>query len=1112
MKTNEELLAVLDHIKTSPNLKIREYLAKIEQNPLDLELFDDLLDSFNTVSDYIGKEAALKYLLKISNDPAIYSMLGNTLKKLKKDDEALESFNIAIHKDPNNFTYHYNKGVFYYELKKYSDALKSFELSASCNRNYDLIYYNLGNTLTKLEQYNLAVEKYKRAIELNNKFGAAYFNLGVVYENINHIKEALVCYDRAVFLEPDNPSFHWNRSLLLFYMKRFEEAFSEYEWRLKKKNYKYHFLGAKWKGEPLSGKKIMVYTEQGFGDALLFLRFMKYIKLQNAYIIFNTKKTLIPLLKANNIADEYWDIDDKNNNAGYDYYISLLSLPAVLHKNFMDEIIIFPYVGYYGGLETPKELGDNPHKLKIGIVWKGNPEPVENRIRHTELKYFDSISQIENVQLYSLQLGNNTDELLAFGDKIINLAPYITNFMDTAAIIDGLDLIVTIDTALIHLTGAMKKPVYLLLCNSLDWRWLEENGKSHLYPSVTIIKQNVKGNWDNVFSKLKEIIIQYSKNENALKKLNVPEPNLCEHYEKMGIEYFNDENYVESIKCFEKCVELDNTNYRFINNLGLSYQKNMQFESAIDNYNKAIALKYDYVAPYLNLSNIYISENNYNLAEKVLKTAKGIFPANNEIIFLLGLLNQRLERFDKAEKYYLKLRNSDFDKLELVLNLGLLYSSTGHLVKASNLFMEAVQKYPDSPEVFFNLGNVYIAMEDYDHAYELLIKAIQLDENYLDAYLNIGNIFFNTYRILDAFKLYENLINKNLYDYRVLYSLGVLYYELTDYNSAKSCFQSSLTMEPNDTDTHVGYSESLLVKSDFVNGFKEYEWRIKKDKHYFQYLDKIPSSLEEIKNKKILILGEQGIGDNIMFGRYLLLLQELNSSISLSVRKDLRKLFEFSFDKIIVVDKVIIEDFNYIIPLLSLPRLFKTEITNIPVFNSYINFNLPNLEKFNDYFSTESKKIGICWRGKKNPPYNRKRHTTLNNFINLFNSKSYNRKPKFFNLQFEINQEESLLLKESNVINLMSEIKDISQTAAIISKMDLIITIDTSIAHLACAMGIKTWILLPFSADWRWLEKRSDSPWYPSGTLFRQTEPNIWDDVFSEVGKCFDDLMNNKKG
>ncbi|MFH0734109.1 MAG: tetratricopeptide repeat protein [bacterium] len=1101
MKTNEELHTVLDYIKISHNKEIREYYNKITINSLEIELFEELLDLFGQNYDFIGKEIVLKYVLTISNDPTIYSLLGNTLKKLNKDEEALESFNIAIHKDPNNFTYHYNKGVFYYERKKYLEAAKSFEYSANCNRNYDLIFYNWGNTLTKLEQYNSAVEKYKRAIELNNKFGAAYFNLGVVYENIGLIKEAIVCYDRAVHLEPENPSFHWNRSLLLFYLKRYDEGFKEYEWRLKKTNYKYKFPGSMWKGESLIGKRIMVYTEQGFGDVFLFLRFVKYLKLQTAYIIFNTKKTLLTLLEANKFADEYLDIDDKNLHANYDFYISLLSLPAIVSKAFIDELMTFPYIKHHNSGESYLDKYNFKNKIKIGIVWKGNPEPAINKVRHTELKCFNSIACLENVKLFSLQLGNCVEELTEFGDRIINLAFDITDFLDTAAIIMELDLIVTIDTALIHLAGAMNKPAFLLLSDTLDWRWIEENGKSVLYPSVTIIKQKTRGNWEDVFVQLKEKLLKYFDFPKRTPKLNLDEPNLFDHYEKMGIEYYANDNFVEAINCFEKCIEIDSANFRLINNLGLAYQKNHQFNKAIENYNKSIDLKYDYVSPYLNLANIYLAENNYSSAEKLLKTAKSIFTTNNEIVFLLGLLNQKLERFDIAEKYYLKLRNSNYNNLDLMLNLGLLYSSTGHLVKASNLFMEAVQKYPNNPEVFFNLGNINIAFENYDRAFDLFSKAIQLDENYLDAYLNIGTIYFNTNRFGDSFKLYEFLINKNLYDFRVLYSLGVLYYEMADYNSAKACFENSLVMEPNNTETHVGYSEVLLVTGELIKGWQEYEWRIKKDKLYFQILDKIPTDFANLKGKNVLIIGEQGVGDNIMFSRYLLMLLKINPSIYLFIRKDLRKLFNFAFMDVKIVEKVNIEDYDYIIPLLSLPRLFNTDLVNIPVFDSYLKCDMPNIEKFYDYFSIKNKKIGICWKGKKNPPFNRKRHTTLIKFIEMISTINSNLKFKFFNLQYEINEEEIILLKENDITNLMHGIKDLSQTAAIISSMDLIITVDTSIAHIASAMGKETWILLPFSADWRWLEKRTDSPWYPSCTLFRQNEPNIWNDVFEEIGK-----------
>ncbi len=1097
MDNEAELLELLGCLKKSSIPNSEDFIIKFKTNRVSFETLETLIEECEKNKEYLLKISLLKFVLKLNDDAEVYSMLGNTYKKLNDFENAEIHYNIAISKDSSNFIFHYNKGVLYYELERYEDAKISFLESAISNKNYFLVFYNLGNTYTKLGDYSNAIEVYKRAIELNNNYAPSYYNLGVVYENAKLPDESLKCYDRAVSIDPENPSYHWNRALILLYLGMCEEGFKEYEWRLKKANYRYKFNGKRWTGEYVPGKKLFVYSEQGFGDIIYFSRFLQILKEKNAYVILGVKKELISLFEINNLADELVDIDGFTSDLQFDYYVSLLSIPSIVNISLHKNKISFPYIRIKSQNKVLPDFQSNL-KLKIGIVWKGNPEPKENRVRHTQIKYFEKISN-ENIQLYSFQLGTEKDEIENCNISLIDLSSKITNFLDTALFINYMDVIVSVDTGFVHLAGAMNKKTFLLLADILDWRWSEKQGCSKQYPSVEIIRQSVRGDWESVFDELSLKLQQCFKHNFPDKNEQTLDAEEFDKYERTAINYFNKNEFVEAIRFFEKCEEFDRLNVRLINNLGLAYQKNNQIKIAEEKYKKAISLKKDYFNPYLNLIDLYLNEENFNLVERTISDAVDVFGLNNELIFCRGILNHKLGKYDEAEKYYLALRNSNYENLNLDINLGILYDKIGHHLKAANLFMEAIRKYPHQADLYFHLGNIYSNFNEYENALHWYKKAIELNPHYIDAYLNIGSLLFNDRKILEAKKLYEKMIVDGIVDHRVYYSLAIILYELKNYSEAMKYFETSLVIDPDCIDTHVGYSETLLIKGDFERGWKEYSWRLKKDKQYYQIISKIPKNLSEIEGKKVLIAGEQGIGDNIMFGRYLPLMLNIVSSFSFLLRKDLHKLFLYSLRdlNIKILDKAIFDNYDYIIPLLSLPELFGTNTENIPATN-YINYDSELNNKITQYFETNRIKIGICWRGKLEPKYNRKRHISLKQLLIAFAEEEHN-KFSLYNLQYEFNKEESELLVDNDISNIMSEIIDISKTALLIKNMDLVITVDTSIAHLSASMNKPTWLMLPYSPDWRWFTDINYSPWYNMVKIFRQKELESWDDVITQI-------------
>ncbi len=1101
-----ELKEIKDLFYKTTDKEARELYNQISDGIFNLEIADRIIDYFDKINDNQSKIKFLEILLKFYNNPEIYGLLALAYKKNKNFDKAIKNINIAINLDPANFVHRYNKGIILYELERFEEALVCFKESAQCNKNIDVIFYNKGNTYLKLNDIFNAIKSYKRAIELNANFAEAYFNLGIAYEKAKLPEEALKCYERACLIEPKNPSYEWNKSLMLLYKKNFEDGFLAYESRIRKADYKYNLSGERYKGESFFGKTLLVYTEQGFGDAILFARLLPDLKKGGCKIILFTHKKLIKLFKHNNFADEYYDLEHIfTEKVYYDYYVSLLSLPAILKKSIFDKKYIKPYIFADSSVDNSNKFDKS--KFNVGIVWKGNPEPKSNRIRHTELKYFERISKINNVKLYSFQLGAFED-IKNVNFDITDLSLFINDFYDTANLLSKIDLLITVDTAILHLAGSMGINTIALLPNTLDWRWNDDYGKSLLYNNIDFIKQDTDDNWEAVFdiliNKIEEKILN-NQPANNIKQVDEENSDL----EVLAANYFNAGNYEEAVKYFSAYIEKFGNKKQAYNNRGLALQKACKFDDAINDYKKAIEIDPEYILARINLVSLLIELQDFSECETELNLLTSLAGFTKETLFLKALFYHKIGKYDEAEKIYSKLKEEFDDDLTISLNLGMLYNEIGHYVKAANIFIEEIQKYPNNPELYFHLGNLYINFNKYERAIDWFIKSINLNNRYLEAYLNLGLTYFNLRKLDEALVLYQKLIKLGFVDYRIYQNIGIVYYELKDYHKSEEYFKQALQMENKSADLYVAYSETLLMLGNYNLGWNYYGHRVYKDPQLFSYINKIPENLDIIKNKKIIVTGEQGIGDNIMFGRYLIPLSEIQEFTFL-IRKDLYNFFKKVLEnypiKVVTTDNLV--NYNCIIPLLNLPNLFSTNLNSIQS-AKYIE-TINNSLKEIDYYRNDSIKIGICWKGKEEPFHNRKRHMQLEELLNIFGGVNLNN-TKIISLQYELTESEKEICENYNIETPIYNNNDILETFKVINKLDLVITVDTSIAHIASTIGKKTYLMLCYSPDWRWGYEGNKTDWYSTIEIFRQNKLDIWDNVINEINIELRKIIDRKE-
>ena len=441
-----------------------------------------------------------------SDYAAAHNNRGNALKDLNRPAEALASYDRTIALKPDFAAAHYNRGSALKDLKRPEEALASYDRAIALKPDVAEAHNSRGNTLRDLKRPAEALASYDSAITLKPDFAGVHSNRGSVLRDLKRPAEALASYDRAIALKPDYAEAHWNQSLCLLLMGYFEQGLRQYEWR-KKLN---EPMGVRshpqpvWLGEEnIAGKTLFIYWEQGFGDTIQFCRYAKLVEARGAKVIMSVQQPLCGLLKQ--ISPTIQILKPNEEPRDFDYHCPLLSLPLSLGTT----LETIPAEQQY--LKTDEERRSIwsarlPPKTKprIGVVWSGSRTHKNDHYRSMELQQFLAIFS-PDAEWICLQkeIREKDFAILRQVGRIAFFSDDLRDFSDTAALLDLMDLVITIDTSVAHLAGAMGKPVWILLPYNADWRWLLDRNDSPWYPSARLFRQQQIGNWATVTDQVK---------------------------------------------------------------------------------------------------------------------------------------------------------------------------------------------------------------------------------------------------------------------------------------------------------------------------------------------------------------------------------------------------------------------------------------------------------------------------------------------------------------------------------------------------------------------------------------------------------------------------------
>ncbi len=404
-------------------------------------------------------------------------------------------------------------------------AISFYQQLARLEPNNPSHYTNMGSISLALNRTEQCLEFYRKAYALDPKSTTACFNLGFACAQFGYTQEAISLFEQVLSTEPNNTAARWNRAISLLVTGNLQVGFAEYEkyrWQQRRVFFKRpdFFSEPIWDGSDINQKTILLHADDGYGDTIQFIRYAPLVQSRGAKVIFACPKPLVRLLSVVKGIDQPLEESAIEERAlhKFDVHVPLLSLPYCFSTNIDNIPRDIPYISLsHLKLQFQNNLPKIPYippttVVKVGIVWTSGSRQRAERLnlkeghnrRDCPLSYFIKLLSIEGVSLFSLQVGESASELDSFtqDERIQDLSPLIKDFADTAVLIDQLDLIISIDTSVAHLAGAIGAKVWTLLPFFPDWRWLQNRSDTPWYPTMRLFRQHSSEDWNSVFAQV----------------------------------------------------------------------------------------------------------------------------------------------------------------------------------------------------------------------------------------------------------------------------------------------------------------------------------------------------------------------------------------------------------------------------------------------------------------------------------------------------------------------------------------------------------------------------------------------------------------------------------
>ena len=458
--------------------------------------------------------ALLAYRSYLSREPGsaeAWSNLAALLRGLGRAEEALEAGRRALELQPESPDALANLGNAMGDLERWTEAEAAFREALLRDPDHPGARVNLGWCLYREGRLEEALEADQEAVRRHGGLPEVHLNHGYTLLKLGCLPEAEAAFQASLELDSDRPLAHWNLAFVRLLQGKWKSAWPDYPWRLKLPEAQAHardFEEPAWEGESFAGRTLLVWAEQGFGDTIQFVRFLPEVKRRGGTVLLQAQAALLGVLESCAGADRV--IGEHEDPPPFDLQVPVLSLPAVLRAEPDRLPAEVPYlctpdpIRAQPPLELARALAPREGTRRVGLVWAGNPHQKDNPTRSIDPGHFEALASLRGVRWFGLQRAvegyhpGRLPEVLQATD----LAPWLATFSETAWALEQLDLLISVDSAPVHLAGALGVPVLALLSFSPDWRWLWGREDSPFYPTMRLYRQSAPGDWAGVIQRL----------------------------------------------------------------------------------------------------------------------------------------------------------------------------------------------------------------------------------------------------------------------------------------------------------------------------------------------------------------------------------------------------------------------------------------------------------------------------------------------------------------------------------------------------------------------------------------------------------------------------------
>ncbi len=656
-----------------------------------------------------------------------------------------------------------------------------------------------------------------------------------------------------------------------------------------------------------------------------------------------------------------------------------------------------------------------------------------------------------------------------------------------------------------------------------------------------------------------DILRQQGKMDAALvqyhKAIAVQPDHARAHY-SLGLAFQDAGELETALLNYRKAVSLEPNYFEALNNMGNAYRKLGRLSEAADSFRKVLALKPDIAEIHNNLGNVLLDLKQYEEALDCYQAAATIRPIYAQAYFGMGAALKELGRpeeamarfykaitvdptyvyghyalggmhhaageLDEAISDYRKVIAIDPDFYEAHNDLGVAYLDLGRNEEALACLQMALALNSENPGAYNNLGNVLRVLGRHDEAIESFGKALDLKPIFPDALNNLGNVYKNRRQPEEATKCYQKALDFDPSHVGALNHMGLVQMTLGNAQAAIECHEKAIELQPENPQSFWGLSNALLMAEDFDRGLELYDWRWKVDFDTAQKWRPFPQPVwggADLSGKRLLIWGEQGIGEEILFASMFSDVCEMADTVVVECLQRLHALFSRSFPDIEFIvrqdppqEMLNSPDIDFQIAAGSLGQHLRKNIASFPARDRYLVADADRQADIRSgYKSRFGNKplVGLAWHSG-NSAVGAARSLTLAQLLPLLSDQDC----QFINLQYGDVTEDLTVFKETSSVEVFIDetidpLTDIDAFSAQVAALDLVITIDNSTAHLAGALGVPAWVLLPYDSNWYWSRNNDASRWYPSTHLYRQQMFDQWSDVIERVTEDLGQQIKN---